>query len=550
MLIMRITIAQLNPTVGDIKGNIKKARQAITISKTKNPDLIVFPELYLTGYPPRDLLDSKWFLEQVNQAEKKLIQISRKNPGMGILIGTVLPANNKKGKKLHNAAVLFYKGKIISKTYKTLLPSYDVFDETRYFQHGKEIKPVKFKGNKIGITICEDAWNIHTPLLKERYHIDPVKLLAAKGIDLLINISASPFHIGKESLRRKLFTNHAKKYKIPVVFVNQIGGNDELVFDGRSMFFDKRGNLNTILPSFEEKIKTVDTASNESINYTPQKKIESLYNALVLGLKDYTHKCGFKKVILGLSGGIDSAVTCCIAKDALGKENVIGITMPSRYSSMGSIEDSKKLSKTLGIKFETIPIKNLFSTYLRSLKKQFAGRKSNIAEENIQARIRGNILMALSNKFGYMVLSTGNKSEAAVGYCTLYGDMSGGLSVLSDVPKTLVYKLADYINKDKIIIPEKTITKVPSAELRPNQKDQDTLPPYEILDKIIELYIDRHLSIKEISSKRIPLKTVKWVVNAINKSEYKRRQSAPGLKVTSKAFGTGRRMPIAAKYSV
>ena len=550
MLIMRITIAQLNPTVGDIKGNIKKARQAITISKTKNPDLIVFPELYLTGYPPRDLLDSKWFLEQVNQAEKKLIQISRKNPGMGILIGTVLPANNKKGKKLHNAAILFYKGKIISKTYKTLLPSYDVFDETRYFQHGKEIKPVKFKGNKIGITICEDAWNIHTPLLKERYHIDPVKLLAAKGIDLLINISASPFHIGKESLRRKLFTNHAKKYKIPVVFVNQIGGNDELVFDGRSMFFDKRGNLNTILPSFEEKIKTVDTASNESINYTPQKKIESLYNALVLGLKDYTHKCGFKKVILGLSGGIDSAVTCCIAKDALGKENVIGITMPSRYSSMGSIEDSKKLSKTLGIKFETIPIKNLFSTYLRSLKKQFAGRKSNIAEENIQARIRGNILMALSNKFGYMVLSTGNKSEAAVGYCTLYGDMSGGLSVLSDVPKTLVYKLADYINKDKIIIPEKTITKVPSAELRPNQKDQDTLPPYEILDKIIELYIDRHLSIKEISSKRIPLKTVKWVVNAINKSEYKRRQSAPGLKVTSKAFGTGRRMPIAAKYSV
>ncbi|MCK4947203.1 MAG: NAD+ synthase [Candidatus Aureabacteria bacterium] len=547
---MRITIAQLNPTVGDIKGNIKKARQAITISKTKNPDLIVFPELYLTGYPPRDLLDSKWFLEQVNQAEKKLIQISRKNPGMGILIGTVLPANNKKGKKLHNAAILFYKGKIISKTYKTLLPSYDVFDETRYFQHGKEIKPVKFKGNKIGITICEDAWNIHTPLLKERYHIDPVKLLAAKGIDLLINISASPFHIGKESLRRKLFTNHAKKYKIPVVFVNQIGGNDELVFDGRSMFFDKRGNLNTILPSFEEKIKTVDTASNESINYTPQKKIESLYNALVLGLKDYTHKCGFKKVILGLSGGIDSAVTCCIAKDALGKENVIGITMPSRYSSMGSIEDSKKLSKTLGIKFETIPIKNLFSTYLRSLKKQFAGRKSNIAEENIQARIRGNILMALSNKFGYMVLSTGNKSEAAVGYCTLYGDMSGGLSVLSDVPKTLVYKLADYINKDKIIIPEKTITKVPSAELRPNQKDQDTLPPYEILDKIIELYIDRHLSIKEISSKRIPLKTVKWVVNAINKSEYKRRQSAPGLKVTSKAFGTGRRMPIAAKYSV
>ncbi|MCK5161768.1 MAG: NAD+ synthase, partial [Candidatus Aureabacteria bacterium] len=513
---MKITIAQLNPVIGDIKGNIKKASRAITVSKTENPDLIVFPELYLTGYPPRDLLDSKWFLEQVNQAEKKLIQISRKNPGMGILIGTVLPSKNKKGKKLHNAAVLFYKGKIISKTYKTLLPSYDVFDETRYFQHGKEIKPVKFKGNKIGITICEDAWNIHTPLLKERYHIDPVKLLAAKGIDLLINISASPFHIGKESLRRKLFTNHAKKYKIPVVFVNQIGGNDELIFDGRSMFFDKRGNLNTILPSFEEKIKTVDTASNESINYTPQKKIESLYNALVLGLKDYTHKCGFKKVILGLSGGIDSAVTCCIAKDALGKENVIGITMPSRYSSMGSIEDSKKLSKTLGIKFETIPIKNLFSTYLRSLKKQFAGRKSNIAEENIQARIRGNILMALSNKFGYMVLSTGNKSEAAVGYCTLYGDMSGGLSVLSDVPKTLVYKLADYINKDKIIIPEKTITKVPSAELRPNQKDQDTLPPYEILDKIIELYIDRHLSIKEISSKRIPLKTVKWVVNAIN----------------------------------
>ncbi|MCK5655283.1 MAG: NAD+ synthase [Candidatus Aureabacteria bacterium] len=547
---MKITIAQLNPVIGDIKGNIKKASRAITVSKTENPDLIVFPELYLTGYPPRDLLDSKWFLEQVNQAEKKLIQISRKNPGMGILIGTVLPANNKKGKKLHNAAVLFYKGKIISKTYKTLLPSYDVFDETRYFQHGKEIKPVKFKGNKIGITICEDAWNIHTPLLKERYNIDPVKILAAKGIDLLINISASPFHIGKESLRCKLFTNHAKKYKIPVVFVNQIGGNDELVFDGRSMFFDKRGNLNTILPSFEEKIKTVDTASNESINYTPQENFESLYNALVLGLKDYTHKCGFKKVILGLSGGIDSAVTCCIAKDALGKENVIGITMPSRYSSTGSIEDSKKLAKTLGIKFETIPIKNLFSTYLRSLKKQFAGRKSNIAEENIQARIRGNILMALSNKFGYMVLSTGNKSEAAVGYCTLYGDMSGGLSVLSDVPKTLVYKLADYINKDKIIIPEKTITKVPSAELRTNQKDQDTLPPYEILDKIIELYIDRHLSIKEISSKRIPLKTVKWVVNAINRSEYKRRQSAPGLKVTSKAFGTGRRMPIAAKYSV
>ena len=550
MFIMKITIAQLNPAIGDIKGNIKKARQAITASKTGNPDLIVFPELYLTGYPPRDLLDSKWFIEQVKQAEKKLIQISMKNPGMGILMGTVLPANNKKGKKLHNAAVLFYKGKIISKTCKTLLPAYDVFDETRYFQHGEEIKPVKFKGNKIGITICEDAWNIHTPPLKERYNIDPVKILAAKGIDLLINISASPFHIGKESLRYKLFKNHAKKHKIPVVFVNQTGGNDELIFDGRSMFFNKEGYLNAILPSFGEKIKTIDTASNESINYAPQKKFESLYNALVLGLRDYTHKCGFKKVILGLSGGIDSAVTSCIAKDALGKENVIGVTMPSPYSSMGSIKDSKKLAKTLGIKFETIPIKNIFSTYLSSLKKQFAGRKSNVAEENIQARIRGNILMALSNKFGYMVLSTGNKSEAAVGYCTLYGDMSGGLSVLSDVPKTLVYKLADYINRDKKIIPENIIIKVPSAELRPNQKDQDTLPPYEILDKIIELYIDCHLSIKEISSKGISLKAVKWVVNAINKSEYKRRQSAPGLKVTSKAFGIGRRMPVAAKYSV
>jgi NAD+ synthase (glutamine-hydrolysing) len=509
-----------------------------------NADLAVFPELFLTGYPPRDLLDKKWFIDKVYHYINE-IRLFSSQINTAILFGSPTQVDSK----LYNSAILIYDGEIQFVQNKTLLPSYDVFDELRYFNSAKDTKVFPFKGEKLGISICEDIWNV-PGFGVDRYNIDPIEKLAKKGATIFINLSASPFYIGKEEERFSVIRSHSKKFAVPFVYVNLVGGNDELIFDGNSLFLNCDGELCEKLTGFKESIKVIDTNSTKIYKYKYSEDVETAYNALVLGTKDYIRKSGFKKAIVGLSGGIDSAVVVSIAVEALGKENVLGITMPSIYSSDGSINDSKKLVRNLGIELKEIPIKTIFDSYIKTLDPYFKGLPFNTAEENLQARIRGNILMAFSNKFNYMVLSTGNKSELAVGYCTLYGDMSGGLSVISDLPKTMVYKVADFINKNKEIIPNEIILKPPSAELKPNQRDQDSLPPYEILDKIIYYYIDKGLSSSEIENKGYERNIVKWIINMVNKNEYKRRQAAPGLKVTSKAFGMGRRMMIASKFEV
>ena len=544
---MKITMAQINPIVGDLNGNLSIIKDIIEKYKDKT-DLIVFPELCMTGYPPQDLLNRNWFINMVEENTIKLVKNSKKYPDIAIIIGTPT-INRSHGKGLYNSALLIQDGNILLSKHKTLIPTYDVFDEARYFDPCPDNPAVNFMGETLGISICEDAWNPKNFQNQKLYNINPIKKSVLNGADILINISASPYEIDKEILRYKLLQKHAKTYNTPVVFVNQVGGNDELIFEGRSMAFDQNGDLIALLPSFKTDVVTIDTdKSTHSISYKPADSIKSVHDALVLGINDYVTKSGFKKVAIGLSGGIDSAVTCAMAVKALGSKNVMGILMPSQYSSEGSIEDSKKLSKNLNIQFHIIPINSIFNTFNTSLSDIFKGYHHDITEENIQARIRGNLLMAVSNKFGCLILTTGNKSELAIGYCTLYGDMCGGLSVISDIPKTMVYKLAEYINKDGTIIPASIFTKPPSAELRPDQKDQDTLPGYEILDKVLYLYIEKGLSVKDIILEGFDEETVKWIVNATNKTEYKRRQAAPGLRITPKAFGMGRRMPIAAKY--
>ncbi|MDD5644982.1 MAG: NAD+ synthase [bacterium] len=548
---MKIVMAQMNPVVGDVPGNLSRIEKTLKRFRSSKPDLVIFPELFVTGYPPRDLLTSRWFVNLTLKANEKLLKISKKHKNTGILAGTINAAKKTAGKTLYNSAVLCHNGRLIASVHKTLLPAYDVFDETRYFRPARRIQPVLFKNKKLGITICEDAWNAGKTSARggERYSINPVKILAEQKADMIINLSASPYQLSKDKTRFDLFGRQAKTSDIPFIFVNQVGGNDELIFDGNSMFLDNKGRPINILPAFREAYALIDTDTKKPcVKFKPMDKVESIYNALSLGLKDYVRKCGFKKVVLGLSGGIDSAAVCCIAARALGRENVTGVMMPSKFSSKSSIEDSEKLIKNLGIESKIIPIQAIVDSFEYSLKAHFKKTATGTAEENIQARVRGSILMALSNKFGWLVLSTGNKSELAVGYCTLYGDMSGGLSILSDVPKGFVYKICEYLNRDKTLIPRNIFTKAPSAELRPKQKDQDTLPPYNILDEIIELYVDKKMPVSEIIGKKLPADKVKWVVNTINKNEYKRKQAAPGLKVTSTAFGIGRRMPVAAKY--
>lgn len=545
---MKITIAQLNPTVGDIDGNLAKLKKTLSSSYVDSPDLVVFPELFLVGYPPYDFFQSDRFVKKVEEGVQEIIEESKKYPLTGILFGTVQATGKDVGTGLYNSALLILCGELLASRYKSLLPTYDVFDESRYFDPAPTVQVVQFKGETLGISICEDAWNDQSMPMGRYYPVDPMKTLAEQGASLFINISASPFHAGKDEIRYKLFQNHIRKYNIPFLFVNQVGGNDELIFDGKSMYIDRNGEPGLVFPSFKEHVETIDTATLQGTRpYVPEEKIESVFKALVLGIKDYMKKCGFTKAVLGLSGGIDSAVTCCLAVEAVGSENVLGISMPSLYSSRGSTEDSRRLAKNLGISFNTIPISEIFSSYCDILRDHFKGKETDATEENIQARIRGNILMAFSNKFGHLVLSTGNKSELAVGYCTLYGDMSGGLAALSDVPKTMVYKLAHYINRRSEIIPDEIIKKPPSAELKPDQLDQDTLPPYEILDKVLFLYLDEGCSGEEILRHNFDPKLVQWIVETVDKNEYKRRQGAPGLKVTSKAFGMGRRMPIAAR---
>jgi|WetSurMetagenome_2_1015567.scaffolds.fasta_scaffold00046_29 NAD+ synthase (glutamine-hydrolysing) len=545
---LKIALCQLNPTTGDIAGNTAKLTAAVSAAPA-GADLFVFPELFIQGYPPRDLLEQQWFLDCGMAALEEIKSFSKKVPDAGILFGFAMPNSRPNGKRLSNSALLVCNGDIVFEHAKSLLPTYDVFDESRYFDAAPSRSVCPFKGEKLGITVCEDAWNDPAMWKRQLYDFDPVADLAKKGATVLVNLSASPFFMGKETTRFRLVKSHAAKHSLPFIFVNQTGGNDELIFDGNSMAVDARGNLTAMLPGFEECVCVVDTGAPGPVLPAPRlDTIESAHDAIVCGLSDYLRKCGFSKALVGLSGGIDSAVTCALAVDALGAENVWGVTMPSRYSSEGSISDSKALAGNLEIKFSEIPIEGAFSAFTKEMGPVFAGTTPDLAEENIQARVRGTILMALSNKFGHILLSTGNKSELAVGYCTLYGDMNGGLGVISDLPKTMVYKMAQFINRKKEIIPENSIRKAPSAELRPNQKDQDTLPPYEILDPIIELFVEDGLSAAEIVTKGFERKTVEWVVAAVKKSEYKRRQAAPGLKVTPKAFGVGRRFPLAARY--
>ncbi|MCR4399504.1 MAG: NAD+ synthase [Syntrophomonadaceae bacterium] len=542
----------MNPTVGDFVGNLAMLQRCLEESRHLAPDLVVFPELVVTGYPPRDLLERDEFIERSRRAVREIANLSRRVPDTGILFGAPLPAEASAGKGLYNSAVLVANGEVRAERHKSLLPTYDVFDEARYFDPAPRIEVVPFKGETLGISICEDAWN-HPDFWPRRrmYALDPIEVLARQGASLMINISASPFTAGKERIRYRLISQHAQRHRLPFIYVNQVGGNDELVFDGRSMALDAQGRPLVTCPGFREHLACVDTGRpGQEGEYSPQEPVASVHDALVLGIRDYVRKCGFTRVLVGLSGGIDSAVTCCLACAAVGAANVLAVGMPGPYSSAGSVGDARELAGRLGIRFEVVPIAEPFASYLQVLAPLLKGTVPDVTEENLQARIRGTILMALSNKFGYLLLSTGNKSEMAVGYCTLYGDMSGGLSVLADVPKTMVYALARFINRGAEVIPPAILEKPPSAELKPGQLDQDTLPPYPELDRILELYVEEGLAPEAIVARGFPRSTVQWVVRAVHSSEYKRRQAAPGLKVTSKAFGVGRRMPVAAVHDV
>jgi NAD+ synthase (glutamine-hydrolysing) len=547
---MKITLAQLNPVVGDVRGNLEKIAATLA-AEPQNSDLVVFSELFLVGYPPRDLLEKPGLIRQVQEALDHLIDLSARYPATGILVGAPLPTGRDIGKGLCNCAVLIHQGQVRLRQAKSLLPAYDVFDETRHFDPAAEVTVVPFKDEVLGISICEDAWYDPELWFRRLYPLDPIQAQAARGATVLINISASPFQVGKEDLRHRLFQSHARRYGLPLVYVNQVGGNDELIFDGRSQALDRAGEAIAVLPGFREAVVTVDLAqAGAPGRYRPQEHIATVYEALVLGLKDYLRKCGFRQAVIGLSGGVDSAVTCCLAAAALGRENVLGVLMPSPYTSRDSIDDSLALARNLGVETRLIPITPIYASYREALEGPLKLGEIELTLENIQARIRGNILMAISNKEGHMVLSTGNKSELAVGYCTLYGDMSGGLGVLADVPKTMVYELAAYLNRDRELIPASTIRKAPSAELRPDQTDQDTLPPYDLLDRIMNHYLTEGCSYEDIVKLGFEPETVQWVIRTIDKNEYKRRQAAPGLKITSKAFGMGRRIPIAARFEL
>ena len=546
---MKIALGQINPTIGNFTGNSKKiiesARQALDLGA----QMVLFPELAVCGYPPRDLLEKPAFVERSQQVVN---EIARAVPQITVICGFVSPAKVETGKSVMNSAAVLREGSVRFVQSKMLLPTYDVFDESRYFDPAESQKLLPFCGKQFALTICEDAWNDKHFWHRRLYRVDPVDELLNAGGNMVLNISASPFHLGKRELRRQMLETIARDNKVPVVFVNQVGGNDSLVFDGSSMVIAPDGRIVAQAKSFDEDLILFDTETmrGNMREQTPAGD-PSAYAALVLGTRDYVRKCGFRKVILGLSGGIDSALTAAIAVDALGKENVTGIAMPSQYSSEHSIKDARELACKLGIRFEVIPIREIFDQYRTALAPIFAELPEDVTEENIQSRIRGNILMAMSNKFGELVLTTGNKSELGVGYCTLYGDMVGGLAVISDVPKTMVYSLSRYVNSLKPVIPQSTIDKPPSAELRLGQKDSDTLPPYEVLDNILEDFVEDYRTAEQIASERgYDVKLVRDVVRMIERSEYKRQQAAPGLKVTPKAFGLGRRFPIAQKSEV
>ena len=542
---MKIALAQLNPIIGDFPRNAKQILTYTEMAKAAGADLVAFPELVIPGYPPRDLLEKKDFVQSNLDCLDNLIRTIR---GIGVLCGFVDINPEDEGKSLFNAAVLFENGQVLQKVYKRLLPTYDVFDESRYFEPGAVSAPITYKGIQVGITICEDAWNDKDIFPRRMYHLDSVARLVEAGAELIINISASPFHVGKHDFRSHMLSTIARKHGVPLAYVNQVGGNDSLLFDGLSTVFDRDGRIVGSGLDFKEDLIVYDTETNQSdIHPAAGSDIESLQAALVMGTRDYVTKCGFSRVVIGLSGGIDSALTAWIAARALGPENVSTVFMPSRYTSEENFEDTQLLAKNLTVSYRVVPIDTIYGSFLESL--PFSPESDpGVTEQNLQARIRGTILMAVSNKEGSILLSTGNKSELAVGYCTLYGDMSGGLAVISDVPKTLVYALSRFINREHEIIPQRILDKPPSAELKPDQTDQDDLPSYDMLDPILTGYIEELKGENELIRDGHPRGLVEDIVSRVVRNEYKRHQAAPGLKVTSKAFGYGRRYPMAQRY--
>jgi len=546
---VKIALGQINPTVGDFAGNAAKIIEFSRRAQGDGAGLILFPELSVCGYPPRDLVERASFVQHNRESADR---IAAETKGIAVICGLVTPAQAQSGKSVMNSAALLKDGRVAFLQSKMLLPTYDVFDEMRNFAPAKSQLLFPFCGKQMALTICEDAWNDKHFWNKRLYTFDPVEALVHAGGNFLLNISASPFWLAKRELRRDMLATIARSYKVPVAMVNQVGGNDSLVFDGSSLVLDPAGEVIAQGKSFEEDIIYFDSDQlTGEIHTQIQGEEASVYAALVLGTRDYVRKCGFRQVIVGLSGGIDSALTAAIATDALGAENVIGVGMPGPYSSTGSIDDARALAENLGIRFELLCIGDLFETYKKTLAKVFAGRKEDETEENLQSRARGTLLMALSNKFGAIVLSTGNKSELAVGYCTLYGDMVGGLAVISDVPKTMVYRLSRYVNSRRPVIPQASLEKPPSAELRAGQMDSDTLPPYEVLDVILEDYVEQSHTADQIADERgFDVSLVRRVIRMVERSEYKRQQAAPGLKISEKAFGYGRRFPIAAKSDV
>ena len=543
---MKIALAQINTTVGDFAGNVERIRKYARCAQERGAELVVFPELALCGYPPRDLVEKPEF---VNRSEAEMLRLARLLPGIPALVGYVRRSHAQQGKPVSDAAALICGGRVLLDYAKILLPFYDVFDESRYFEPGTSPGLHDLAGRRLGVTICEDTWNDKHFWKKQLYTRDPVEETVKGGANLLVNIASSPYSTEKIQLRHDMLKAIACEHHIPVVYVNHVGGNDQLVFDGTSLAFNARGELCARAKSFEEDLVMFDTSEAAEIPSGQASEIEDVYKALCLGTRDYVLKCGFRKVIVGLSGGIDSSLVATIAADALGPENILGVSMPGPYSSPGSIRDAEALAQNLRIDFRVIPLTTVFESYLTALDPAFQGLPRDVTEENIQARIRGNILMALCNKFGALVLSTGNKSELAVGYCTLYGDMAGGLAVIADVPKTMVYELARYVNRASERIPQACLEKAPSAELRPHQTDQDTLPPYEILDVILKAYIEENLGAAEIAEKyTVDPELVRETIRRVNGAEYKRQQAPPTLKVTAKAFGIGRRYPIAQKF--
>jgi NAD+ synthetase len=550
---VKIALAQINPTVGDFTGNLENIVAASRQAAELGARLTVFSELAICGYPPADFLEKPSFLARCRTAVDELAAATA-DLTTAVVAGVALAADGDSGKPAVNAAVLLDGGRLLLEQHKRLLPFYDVFDEQRYFAPSKPQQVVELDGVRMAITICEDAWNDKNFWPRRLYKIDPMEELMRQRPAVHINLSSSPFWHGKRALRRQMLAAIARRDRVPVLMCNQVGGDDSLIFDGSSLAFNAHGELIAQAASFEEDLVVIDLNSefNAPIMPAPEEDdTAAAYHALVLGTRDYVRKCGFTKALVGLSGGIDSALVAAIAKDALGAENVLGVGMPSPYSSAGSIEDSRRLAANLGIQYEVIGISGLFSEYTRALAPQFAGMKIDTTEENIQSRIRGALLMALSNKFSALVLTTGNKSEMAVGYCTLYGDMVGALAVIGDLVKTRVYAVCRWLNRDHEVIPSAVLEKPPSAELRPDQKDTDSLPPYEVLDPILEAYVERYETAECIAQANgFPLELVQQVVRLVERSEYKRQQAAPVLKVTSKSFGMGRRFPIAVKVQV